>query len=191
MRETCQRLNDAKLLPPSVARKLEYEADDLIDAVGLGLEVTVDPPPWRRRPARTDWLAIRVLGWLPDPETTTPEEREYAELSARHIAALQAIASIEHLRGLPNFRDATCARVIDVQRAWGDAAQAELERLEQKMPPEMLHVQRRYASAIGSFASASALQELVDAGVLPEAVAEQARREVVQSVLNVPRQAAA
>ena len=34
-----------------------------------------------------------------------------------------------------------------------------------------------------------ALHELVDAGVLPEAVAEQARKEVVQSVLNLPRHA--
>lgn len=191
MRETYQRLNDAKLLPPSVARKLEYETDDLIDAVGLGLELTADPPPWHRQPARTDWLAIRVLGWLPDPETTTAEEREYAELSARHIAAHEATASIGHLRSLPNFRAAICRQVISLQRTWGDAAQAELERLEQRMPPEVLHIQRRYASAIGSFASASALHELVAAGVLPEAVAEQARKEVVQSVLNVPRQAAA
>ncbi len=34
-----------------------------------------------------------------------------------------------------------------------------------KCPPEALHLQRRYASAIGSLASASALHELVEAGL--------------------------
>lgn len=189
MRETYQRLNDAKLLPPSIARKLEYEADDLIDAAGLGLKLTSDQPPWYRKPAHIDWLAIRVLGWLPDPLATTPEEGDYAELSAHHIAAFQAIASIDLLRSLPNFRDEVCTQVIDLLHAWGDAAQTELVRLEQQMSPEVRHIQRRYASAIGSFASASALHELVDAGVLPEAVAERATTEVIQSMLNVPRQA--
>jgi CPA1 family monovalent cation:H+ antiporter len=188
MRETYQRLNDAKLIPPSIARKLEYETDDLIDAAGLGVALTADPLPWHRRPVQIDWLAMRVLGWLPDPVKTSPEERNYAELSAWHIAAYQAIASIDMLRSLPNFRDAVCNQVIDILRAWGNAAQAELEQLEQQMSPQVLHIQRRYASAIGSFASASALHKLVDAGVLPEAVAKRATTEVIQSVLDVPRQ---
>jgi hypothetical protein len=184
MRETYQRLSDVQLLPPSIARKLGYEADDLIDAASLGMALSADRLPWRRRPARIDWLALRVLGWLPDPVTTTPEERAYTELSARHIGAFQAISSIETLSKLPNFRDKVCQQVIDLFRAWDNAAQAELHRLEEQMPPEALHLQRRYASAIGSFASISALQELVEAGVLPQAVAERATAEVMRRVLE-------
>jgi CPA1 family monovalent cation:H+ antiporter len=187
IRETYQRLSDATLLPPRSARMLGFEADDLIDAASLGMELRPDLPAWRRKPARIDWFALRVLGWLPDPVTATPEERAYTELSARHIAALQATSSIEMLSKLPSFRAEVCAQVIELFSAWSNAAQAELRRLEAQMPPEALHLQRRYASAIGSFASASALEELVKAGVLPEAVAERATTEVIRSVLEVPR----
>jgi CPA1 family monovalent cation:H+ antiporter len=188
IRETYQRLSDAKLLPPRSARKLGYEADDLIDEASLGMELKADLPPWHCPPAPVDSFALGVLGWLPDPVAATPEERAYTELSARHIAALEAASSIETLSKLPNFRDDVCAQVIDLFCAWDNAAQAELQQLEEQMPPEVLRLQRRYASAIGSFTSASALQELVDAGVLPEAVAERATAEVIRSVLEVPRQ---
>jgi CPA1 family monovalent cation:H+ antiporter len=187
VRDTYQRLSDAKLLPPRGARKLGFEADDLIDAVSLGIELKPDLPPWHRKQARIDWFALKVLGWLPDPVSTTPEERAYTELSARHIAALQAISSIEMLAKLPNFRDEVCTQVIELLGAWDNAAQGELRRLEAQIPPEALRLQRRYASAIGSFASASALEELVQAGVLPEAVAERATTEVIRSVLEAPR----
>ena len=120
--------------------------------------------------------------------STTAEERAYTELSARHIAAFEATSSIETLSKLPNFRGEECAGVTELFRAWDDAAQAELQRLEALMPPEALNLQRRYANAISSFASASALRELVEAGVLPEAVAESATAGVVRSVLEVPRE---
>ncbi len=188
IRETYQRLSDARLLPPNSARKLGYEAEDLIDEASLGMALTPDPPPWHNPPSPIDWFALRVLGWLPDPVSTTEEERAYTELSARHIAAFEATSSIETLSKLPNFRDDVCADVTTLFRAWDDAAQAELQRLEALMPPEALNLQRRYASAISSFASASALRELVEAGVLPEAVAERATAGVVRSVLEVPRE---
>ncbi len=188
IRETYQRLSDARLLPPNSARKLGYEAEDLIDEASLGMALTPDPPPWHNPPSPIDWFALRVLGWLPDPVSTTEEERAYTELSARHIAAFEATLSIETLTKLPNFRDDVCADVTKLFRAWDDAAQAELQRLEALMPPEALNLQRRYASAISSFASASALRELVEAGVLPEAVAERATAGVVRSVLEVPRE---
>ena len=188
IRETYQRLSDAKLLPPNSARKLGYEAEDLIDEASLGLALRPDRLPWHRRPSPIDWFALRVLGWLPEPVSTTREERAYTELSARHIAAFEAAASIETLSKLPNFRDHVCDQVMELFRAWDKAAQSELQQLEEQMPPEALHLQRRYASAIGSFASVSALQELVEAGVLPEAVAERATAKVVRSVLEVPRE---
>jgi len=188
IRETYQRLSDAKLLPPRSARKLGFEADDLIDEASLGMALKPELPPWHRRPAAVDGFALGVLGWLPDPVAATPEERAHTEVSARHIAAFEAASSIETLRKLPSFRDGVCAQAIALFRAWDDAAQAELGRLEQQMPPGALRLQRRYASAIGTFASASALQELVEAGVLPEAVAERATAEVIRSVLEVSRE---
>lgn len=188
IRETYQRLSDAKLLPPRSARKLGFEVDDLIDEASLGVALQPDLPPWHCPPAPIDWFALGLLGWLPDPVAATPEERAYTELSARHIAAFEAASSIETLSKLPNFRDEVCAQAIALFRAWDSAAQAELHRLEEQMPPEALRLQRRYASAIGSFASASALQELVEAGVLPEAVAERATAKVIRSVLEVPRE---
>jgi CPA1 family monovalent cation:H+ antiporter len=191
IRATYQRLSDAKLLPPRSARRLGYEVDDLIDEVSLGRGLGASPSPWHRPTPPIDWLALGVLGWLPDPVTATAQERAYTELSARHIGAFEAAASIERLSRLPSFREEIGAQVIGLFRAWDEAAQAELERLEGRMPPEALRLQRRYASAIGAFTSASALQELVDAGVLPEAVADRATSDVIRSVLDVPRAGAA
>ena len=188
IRGTYQRLSDAKLLPPRSARKLGFEAEDLIDAASLGVPLEPHTPPWHSPPSRIDSFALRVLGWLPDPVAATPEERAYTELSARHIAAFEAASSIETLRKCPNFGDEVCAQAVALFRAWDRAAQTELRRLEEQMPPEALRLQRRYASAIGSFTSASALHELVEAGVLPEAVAERATADVIRSVLDVSRE---
>ena len=142
-------------------------------------------PPWHHRPAPIDRFALRVLGWLPDPVTTTTEEQAHTELSARHIGAFEAVSSIEILSKLPNFRKKVCAQVIDLLCAWDKAAQKELQELEKQIPPESLNLQRRYASAIGSFASASALNDLVEAGILPRAFAERATTEVIQIVKNL------
>jgi CPA1 family monovalent cation:H+ antiporter len=171
-RGSYQSLSDAGLLPPIAARTLMQEIDDEIEEVELG-GLRVDAArraylPWYGR------LHRRVLSMLPEPLGEDLTEVAYIEVSARRLAAHKAAEELELFKTLPNV---DAARVDQAKRTfthWEESAAHVLESLDQEIDIDRHMLHRRQAKALSRIAAVEVLREMVDAGVLSPAIAEQA-----------------
>ncbi|CAN5849262.1 hypothetical protein BH20ACT6_BH20ACT6_13170 [soil metagenome] len=177
-RESHQGLGDAGLLPPIAIRTLLQEIDDEIEEVEFG-SLRVDAArrahlPWYGRAHR--WL----LGRLPAPLGEDLTEVAYIEVSARRLAAGKAAEELELFKQLPNVQ----ASRVDEAKAtfvhWEESAADALERLDHAIDRPLMH--RRQAKALSRIATVEVLNEMVAAGVLSAAVAEQAGLRVSTEV---------
>jgi CPA1 family monovalent cation:H+ antiporter len=179
-RETYQSLSDAGLLRPIAARTLMQEIDDEIEEVELG-DLRVDSArraylPWYGR------LHRRVLGMLPRPLGEDLTEVAYIEVSARRLAAHKAAEELDLFKTLPSV-DAD--RVDQAKRTfahWEESAAHVLESLDQEIDVDRHMLHRRQAKALSRIAAVEVLREMVAAGVLSPAVAEQAGARVSTEV---------
>ncbi len=181
-RETYQRLSDAGLLPPVVARVLLHEVDDQIEALGVG-SVTLADVHRRERPS-FDRLVARVSSWLPSPVGDDPTTIAYAEASARRLAARRTGEALELFTRLPNIG----AGAIEDARAtfarWEEEAVAELGELDADVTHDMRQVQHQQAETLIRVTSTEALEELAEIGLLPETMAHEAAETIATEVNN-------
>ncbi|MDP9457892.1 MAG: sodium:proton antiporter [Actinomycetota bacterium] len=177
-RETYQHLSDAGLLPPPATRTLLHEVDDRIEEVGLG---RAPRDAMRRRgPARLDRLARRLTGWLPEPAGEDPTGVAYAEASARRLAARRTGEALEEFGRMPGIEASVVETVKETFARWEQEAVASLEEFDREEDQGGRELRRRQADALSRVASADALHELVEVGLLPEEIARRAARAVPQ-----------
>ena len=179
-RETYQRLSDAGLLPPSAARTLLHEADDQIE------EASLDRPSeevlrHRERP-RVDRLAQRLTGWLPEPAGEDPNQRAYAEASARRLAARRTGEALELFERLPDIEEPTVEKVKETFARWEQEAIASLEEVDRRVGQGERELRRRQAEALSRIAVTDALRELADVGLLPEVMVSHTAQAVAQDI---------
>ena len=172
--ETYQRLSDAGLLPPAVARTLLNEVGDQVDEVTLG-RTDLKGLRKRNRPPLA-WLAERLAGFLPKPLGESPAELAYAEASARRLAARRTGDTLEFFTRLPNIKPATVEGAKEVFDRWEKRAEDDLGALDERA--EHADLRRRQVEVLCRVASEDALDELTDLGLLPARVAREASREV-------------
>lgn len=175
-RETYQRLSDTGMLPPPAARTLLHEADDQIEEVTLG-RTSIDAVRGRE-PPRLEQLAERLTAKLPRPVGEDPDEIAYSEASARRLAARRAQETLNLFEGLPGIDAATAERVKETFTRWEQEALASLVELDRRVGRDE-ELRRRQAQALSRVAATDELQELVEAGILPEAMVERAIQAVV------------
>jgi CPA1 family monovalent cation:H+ antiporter len=177
-REAYQSLSDAGLLPPIAARTLMQEIDDELEEVELG-DLRVDAA----RRARLPWygrLHRRVLGALPEPLGEDLTEVAYIEVSARRLAARKAAEELELFKRLPNVDAAHVDQATRTFAHWEQSAASRLDQRGDEVDRVVLH--RRQAKALTRIAAVEVLREMVAAGVLSAAIAEQAGARVSTEV---------
>ncbi|WP_203337861.1 cation:proton antiporter [Nocardioides limicola] len=179
-RETYQGLADAGLLPPIATRTLLQEIDDEIEEVEVG-ELRVDAArrahlPWYGRAHR--WL----LGVMPEPLGVDLTEVAYIEVSARRLAAGNAVKELEAFRDLPQVELGCVDGAVATFVHWRDSAAERLAVLEESEEVDRVQLKRRQAKALGHIAAAEVLNEMVMTGVLSPAVAEQAAQHVSREI---------
>ena len=168
--ETYQRLSDAGLLPPAVARTLLSEVGDQVDEVTLG-RTDLRGLRKRDRPPLA-WLAERLTGALPKPVGDDPTELAYAEASARRLAARRTGDTLEFFTRLPNLDPATVEDAKRIFAGWERRAEGDLDELNAHV--EHLDLRRRQVEVLCRVASEDALGALADLGLLPSRVAREA-----------------
>ena len=168
--ETYQRLSDAGLLPPAVARTLLNEVGDQVDEVTLG-RTDLKGMRKRERPPLA-WLAERLTGVLPRPVGDDPTELAYAEASARRLAARRTGDTLEFFTRLPNLDPATVEDAKRIFVGWEERAEGDLDELNARV--EHLELRRRQVEVLCRVASEDALGALADLGLLPSRVAREA-----------------
>jgi len=179
-RETYQSLSDAGLLRPIATRTLLQEIDDEIEEVELG-NLRVDAArrghlPWYGRVHR--WL----LGRMPKPLGEDLTEVAYIEVSARRLAARKAAEELDLFKSLPAVNTDRVEQAKGTFLHWEKTATVRLEALDQDVEVDRHMLHRRQAKALSRIAAVEILKEMVDAGVLSPAVAEQAGLRVASEV---------
>jgi len=179
-RETYQSLSDAGLLRPIATRTLLQEIDDEIEEVELG-SLRVDAArrghlPWYGRLHR--W----VLGRMPKPLGEDLTEVAYIEVSARRLAARKAAEELDLFKSLPAVNADRVEQAKGTFLHWEKTATVRLEALDQDVEVDRHMLHRRQAKALSRIAAVEILKEMVDAGVLSPAVAEQAGLRVASEV---------
>jgi monovalent cation:H+ antiporter, CPA1 family len=179
-RETYQSLSDAGLLRPIATRTLLQEIDDEIEEVELG-NLRVDAArrghlPWYGRLHR--W----VLGRMPKPLGEDLTEVAYIEVSARRLAARKAAEELDLFKSLPAVNTDRVEQAKGTFLHWEKTATVRLESLDQDVEVDRHMLHRRQAKALSRIAAVEILKEMVDAGVLSPAVAEQAGLRVASEV---------
>ena len=175
-RETYQSLGDAGLLPPIATRTLMEEIDAEIEEEEAG-GVRVDAArraalPWYGRLHR--WLLSR----LPEPLGEDLAEVAYIEVSARRLAARNAVEELELFKTLPNVVE---RNVDDAKRTfahWEESAGKRLDQLGADVPVDRTIMHRRQAKALTRITVVETLRNLVAAGVISQAVADAAATRV-------------
>lgn len=173
-REVYQELSDDDLLPPSVTRLLLHEVDNYIEEVSL-VKNPMDAVRRRQR-GRFDRLVQRFSSRLPRPLGDDPVELARAEASARRLGARHASEALDLLGRLPNIEPAPIERAKEMFARWEREAVASLDELESEVDAGGRELHRRRVETLSRFASTEALQELSEAGLLPEEIARRAAR---------------
>ena len=176
-RDTYQRLSDSGLLPPAVTRKLLHEVGDEIESVQLGrgeLDRSRQQPLFDR-------ALQKVIGYLPSPPTERPEELEYAEATARRLAARRTVEELTLFERLPNIDADSVESARQTFHRWEERAVAQLEELDGD-DTDRLDLRRRQAEALCAASATDALDELARSGLLPSAVAAKAARQIKREV---------
>jgi CPA1 family monovalent cation:H+ antiporter len=179
-REAYQSLSDAGLLPPIATRTLMQEIDDEIEEVELGA-LRIDAArrahlPWYGR------LHRKILGLLPQPLGEDLTEVAYIEVSARRLAARKAAEELELFTSLPLVDAERVEEARKVFTHWAESASVMLEQLHGDVHIDLHVLHRRQAKALSRIAAVEVLREMVDAGVLSAAIAEQAGLRVSTEV---------
>ncbi|MGI9528102.1 MAG: cation:proton antiporter [Acidimicrobiia bacterium] len=179
-RQTYQVLSDAGLLRPIATRTLTQEIDDEIEEIRLSsLQVEA-----ARRGARP-WYARAVRGlldWLPEPAGEDVTEVAYSEVSARRLAALRANDELDLFKRLPNCDTSTVDKAKETFSYWEKRAAESLTRLDEAGGVDKRILIRRQAEALTRVAAVEAVQELVDTGLLPKTIADEAVQTIVDEV---------
>jgi CPA1 family monovalent cation:H+ antiporter len=179
-RATYQRLSDAGLLPPTSARTLLHEVDDQAEELGMGRPLQhgggARPQPW------FDRLVRRLVDWLPAPVGEDPAQLDYAEASARRLAAQRTGEALSALSDLPNVDAAAVGRTEDTFQRWEAEAVATLAKLGRGAGDEGRALRRQQAEAMSRVAAVDALAQLCEAGVLSPTLAESAADEVSRQI---------
>jgi CPA1 family monovalent cation:H+ antiporter len=181
-RETYQQLSDAGLLPPSAARTLLHEVDDLIEEASLG-RPSFEPAMRDQSPLAR--LVERLLKVLPEPAGEDPVALSYAEATARQLAARRTVEALALFDRLPNVDPSTVEQARRLFVDWERRAVASLDELDRSVG-EHAALRHRQAEALARVASADLLRELSDIGLLPASVAEQAAKEVADDAEASP-----
>jgi len=179
-RETYQRLSDAGLLPPSTARTLLHEVDDQIEEVNVD-HASLASMQHRERPRFDRWVQ-RFTGWLPEPVGEDPAELAYAEASARRLAARRTGEALELFEHLPGIQASAVTGAKQMFARWEQEAVASLAELDRNVAKNHCALHQRQAAALSRVAATDALDELVEVGLLPEAVARHAAEAVANQV---------
>ena len=182
-RQTYQHLRDTGLLPPATTRLLLTEVDDQIEEVSVGQTALATV---RRQPSRVGRLARRLIGWLPEPLGADPTELAYAEASARRLAARRTGEALELFARLPGIEAAAVERTQATFARWEQEAIEALTELDRQVGQDRRELRRRQAEALSRMASTDVLHQLVEIGLLPEAVARRAEQVLAVEVGTPP-----
>ncbi len=181
-RETYQHLSDAGLVPPAATRLLLHEVDDHIEEVSLD---RVSLETFRRRKVPLfDRILEKLLGWLPQPIGEDPTQVAYAEASARRLAAKRTGKALDLFKSLPNIKPMAVEDAKRTFAQWEEKAVHALAELDNKVVQDRHNLRRRQAEALSRVTSADALKEMAEVGLLPETLAENAARTVVEKVAD-------
>ena len=173
-RETYQHLSDAGLLPHAAARTLLHEVDELIVDAARGRPSLQRA---QREPPRLARLVQRIVARLPEPAGEDPVELAYAEATARRLAAKRTAEALELFDRLPNVGAPTVDKARQLFMRWEHDAVAALDELDRTVGHRD-ELRRRQAEALSRIASAEALHQLSEVGLLPAATAERAVEDV-------------
>lgn len=171
-RETYQQLNDDGMLQPPVTRTLLNEVDDHIEKLEVG-EIPAEEMADRERP-EIDRAWRRILVRLRRLLGENPTELARAEASARRLGARRTGEALGLLERLPNIDSVPIERVKETFARWEEEAIASLEELEGGTAAGGRELRRRRAETLARFTCAEELEELAEAGLLPEEVARRA-----------------
>lgn len=181
-RETYQHLSDAGLLPPTAARTLLQEVDDLVEEAALG-RPSLEPA--EREPARLSRLIEGLVRRLPEPAGEDPAELSYAEATARQIAARRTCEALGLFDRLPNLSASTVDEARRLFERWEHEAVTSLDELD-RSHGEHAELRRRQAEAVTRVAASDALAELAEVGLLPRTTADDATQAVADGTPERP-----
>jgi CPA1 family monovalent cation:H+ antiporter len=175
-RQTYQRLSDLGLLQPTAARTLLHEVDDNIEEVGVR-HVPLEELG-EARPPRAELLLQRLTARLPPPPGEDRANIAYSEAMARRLAARRSREALQLFEDIPTDHSTAiqAAQAVFAERE-REAEQA-VARLDPGSAGQGADLHRHMADALSRVAARDALDELTDAGLLPEAVARSAVRAV-------------
>lgn len=167
-RHSYQELSDQGLLPPPVTRTLLHEVDDEIDELALrgrghDLHATRGAPA-----GGLERLSRRLIGWLPQPAGSDPNELAYAEATARQLAARRTSEAFVIFDELPTVSQQIVERARQTIAGWEQQAVADLAELDTRSPDDAAAVHHRQVQTLVQAASNRELEELVATGLLPE-----------------------
>lgn len=128
--------------------------------------------PWYGRLHR--W----VLNRLPQPLGEDLAEVAYIEVGARRLAARKAVEELELFKTLPSVDEAVVDEAKRTFAHWEESAGKRLEQLGTDVPIDRIIMHRRQAKALTRITVAETLRDLVNAGVISQAVADAAAARV-------------
>jgi hypothetical protein len=155
-RRTYQWLSDEGLLPPAVTRTLLHEVDDEIDDLSLHAGGHELGSSRAQRSGGLEQLTRRLVGRLPEPAGSDPEELAYAEATARRLAARRTADALDVFDDLSAIGPATVERARSTFHSWEQAAIEELDELDSRSASDdrALHA-RQVATLTEAAATAS------------------------------------
>lgn len=169
-RTTYQVLSDAGLLPAPVARSLLREVDDEVD--DLSLRGSWHDLGSGRREARRVPLPVRALvERLPSPVGEHRRGTDYAEATARRLAARRTAEALDLFDQLPAVRPETVERARGLFERWEQRAVDRLAAFDDDDSEEVRELHRRQVAVLADVEAARALHELAASGVLPQRLA--------------------
>jgi CPA1 family monovalent cation:H+ antiporter len=170
-RTVYQDLSDAGLLPATATRRLLHEVDDEIEELELrGGQHRLGTGRRRRTPL--DRLLRGVAVRLPEPVGEDERTLEFAEATARRIAACRTLAELELFAELPAVRPETVDRARETFLHWQSQADDRLSALTADEPGAAEVLQQAQVEVLARAESDRALRALAGSGLLPARAAD-------------------
>jgi CPA1 family monovalent cation:H+ antiporter len=167
-RRTYQWLSDEGLLPPAVTRTLLHEVDDEIDDLSLHAGGHELGSSRAQRSGGLEKLTRRLVGWLPEPAGSDPEELAYAEATARRLAARRTADAFDVFDDFSGIRPETVERARRTFHGWEQEAIRELDELDSQSAPSDPALHARQVATLTQAAASRELKQLVESGLLPD-----------------------
>lgn len=180
-RQTYQRLSDLGALRPAAARTLLHEVDDEIEEVVVRHvpveQLAVPDPP------RPELLVQRLLAHLPEPAGEDAADIAYSEAMGRRLAARRSREALQHFERLTGLSTAVVGRSVEAFARRESEADDALARFRAGDDGgDGGGLQHRMADALAAIAVRDALHELSEVGLLPDALADSAVRDIERAV---------